>query len=207
MWGTSSSNLYFISEDGEIVHYDGEEFVLMDSGTDISLTDIWGLDNEHIWVTGEQGDYSESVLLFYDGTDWQQIHHYHWLYGNEGETNLTGRIRTVWADEDMIFLGGGGGIWSKRLEDTDWNFIHSTEIHPDGMYPRKIRGERYNDVMCVGNSRKQYHFNGAGWVDVTDNGSPSSYQLWSVDIKNGFTVAVGMSAYEFNAIAIRGYRQ
>ena len=69
IWGTSSSNMYFVGLNGGIVHYNGVEFVEMDGMTEINLTSISGYPNS-LWLSGEThaGEIDHgSVLLFYDG--------------------------------------------------------------------------------------------------------------------------------------------
>ncbi|MBC8400151.1 MAG: hypothetical protein H8E14_01540 [Candidatus Marinimicrobia bacterium] len=52
-WGTSSSNMYFVGYEGSIVHYDGELFEQMESGTPVNLVDISGnTTGDHIFVVG-----------------------------------------------------------------------------------------------------------------------------------------------------------
>jgi hypothetical protein len=50
IWGTSSSDVYFVGGNGSIVYYDGTAFTRMESGTELPLLDIWGCVDE---VTGE----------------------------------------------------------------------------------------------------------------------------------------------------------
>ena len=50
IWGTSSSNMYFVGRTGSIVHYDGSEFVKMESGRDVDLKDIDGTEDGDIYL-------------------------------------------------------------------------------------------------------------------------------------------------------------
>src|SRR5690606_10162549 len=45
IWGTSSNDIYFVGRNGSIVHYNGspgaDGWTKIESGTDLSLSDIW----------------------------------------------------------------------------------------------------------------------------------------------------------------------
>ena len=45
IWGHSSNNLYFVGRKGTIVHYDGQSWQRLESGTDLHIGDIWGAIN------------------------------------------------------------------------------------------------------------------------------------------------------------------
>jgi hypothetical protein len=65
VWGASSSDVYAVGSNGAILHYDGNEWSTMTSGTSINLWCIWGTSSTDIYVGGENG-----TILHYDGTGW-----------------------------------------------------------------------------------------------------------------------------------------
>jgi len=78
IWGSSSSDVYFVGREGSIVHYNGSTFREMESGTDIDLTDIWGVvDPEtgepHVWACGNASDSRASVILYLKDGQWNKI--------------------------------------------------------------------------------------------------------------------------------------
>jgi hypothetical protein len=42
LWGTSSSDLYAVGNNGNIAHYNGTKWTKIESGTDLNINDIWG---------------------------------------------------------------------------------------------------------------------------------------------------------------------
>ena len=74
IWGTSSSNMYFVGLHGRIAHYIGVEFSEIESGTDLDLTDIWGIDENNIWVSGTVDAEYSSIILKKDGFGWNKIY-------------------------------------------------------------------------------------------------------------------------------------
>ena len=64
LWGTSSQNLYGIGTAGVIVHYDGQTWRKMASGTTVDLNSISGSpDGTEVWVCGYDQSNGRSVLL------------------------------------------------------------------------------------------------------------------------------------------------
>ncbi|MBC8175454.1 MAG: hypothetical protein H8E82_07355, partial [Candidatus Marinimicrobia bacterium] len=51
IWYSSQSNIFFVGNEGTIVHYDGVNFDRMESGIDINLLDVYG-SNEKVFATG-----------------------------------------------------------------------------------------------------------------------------------------------------------
>jgi hypothetical protein len=84
VWGTSSSDMYFVGDNGSIVHYDGSGFEKMESlpgegGTDIDFKDIWGVVDEKtgkvdIWVCGDDNNPDRSIVLTLDNGTWKTVY-------------------------------------------------------------------------------------------------------------------------------------
>ena len=75
IWGTSSSNIYFAGNKGSIVYFNGIYFTKMESGTEINLLDINGLD-EIIYITGYNVDnYGHSVALVNETGTWETLYY------------------------------------------------------------------------------------------------------------------------------------
>jgi len=73
-WGTSSSNMYFVGYQGGIVHYNGDTFEQMESGTSTYLIDVNGTtDGSSVFATGYEVT-GESIALMYNGENWTQLY-------------------------------------------------------------------------------------------------------------------------------------
>ncbi|KPA13717.1 hypothetical protein MHK_006076, partial [Candidatus Magnetomorum sp. HK-1] len=91
IWGTSENNVYVVGNDGYIIHYDGSDWSVIESGSGISLYGVWGINENNIYVVGQSGTISQ-----YNGTSWSSV--------NSG-TNQN--LRCIWAlnDKDMYIVG------------------------------------------------------------------------------------------------------
>ncbi len=94
IWGNASDNIYFVGEDGTILHFNGETIEHSNINFDIghnSLNAIWGLPKDKfgananvtdkIFVVGDNG-----TTLINEGSGWEKSHHketYH-LYAAHG---------------------------------------------------------------------------------------------------------------------------
>ncbi|MFH2092117.1 MAG: hypothetical protein ABIJ31_07115 [Pseudomonadota bacterium] len=81
IWGNASDNIYFVGDDGTIVHYDGTDFISMISTSTQDLNAIWGLptsksspdQTDNIFVVGDNG---ETLINEGDG----------WIHATQGQT-------------------------------------------------------------------------------------------------------------------------
>ncbi len=79
VWGNASDNIYFVGDDGTIIHYDGTDYSTMASNTTEDLNAIWGIpfvknnpsDTENIFVVGDNGE----ALINEEGDGWEHSTH------------------------------------------------------------------------------------------------------------------------------------
>ncbi len=168
VWGTSSSNLYFVGLSGSIVHYDGSTFTEMESGTETRLIDIWGLDENHIWVTGREFDFppSESVLLYYNGIEWCKRAY---PADDDGGTGgIQRRYKFVWAYDDTLYVTTTEGIWKRSISTNDSTLLNRQTLGIGDWAIGRIRGSNYTDVFFHRSGGFVYHYNGLTWEVVFD---------------------------------------
>ncbi len=65
VWGSSSSDVFAVGWSGNILHYDGNEWSKMASGTAEVLNAVWGSSSSDIFVVGRY-----ETILHYDGHTW-----------------------------------------------------------------------------------------------------------------------------------------
>lgn len=80
IWGNASDNMYFVGDDGTILHFDGESITLKNIGFTVSedLNAVWGLPSEKhsasetdkIFVVGDDGR-----ALINEGSGWERSLH------------------------------------------------------------------------------------------------------------------------------------
>ncbi len=205
IWGNSSSNIYFIGKDGGIVHYDGNTFTKMESGTDIDLISISGTGPDNVWICG--WDYEESVLLHFDGNDWSKL-----LIQNQylipESDNLTGPITSVYTDDpDSVWALTPFGIY-RAHKNTDGKAILIRPPTPitDTWYgfPLHMGGKNHNDIFITGYYTTVWHYNGKSFHHY-DELSGSGPILESAVIGNQVFL-VGASYTTTHALVYRGTR-
>lgn len=176
IWGTSSNNLYFAGTHGRIVHWDGSKATLMETPTDILLTDIYGISNNFILAAGaELAD--PGVGLVYNEKFWKEM---------EGLSFSTTLFYTVFAfNKKQYFIGGErnyinyGSGWEQMLP----LFFDGTQ---------KIRGNtETGDIVLVGSGATIMHFNGVDWYNFKTHLNRSSVILWGVFLTDNKIFAVG----------------
>ncbi len=213
IWGTSSSDLYFVGGSGSIVHYDGSTFTKMESGTEVSIIDIGGLDEDHIWAVTHRNDGTGIVneVLFYDGNEWSiKFERITDNWPPQDYTRPSGRFRSVWAYGDTVYIScaslykesisTGAGVLVP-LEDMHWQL---------GWGTRNVRGTGSNDiVVTTALGSKVSHYNGKDWefydeLDMVD--VHGSVVTAGVSITRNMMVIAGKDLNTSKAVVYRGYR-
>ncbi|APF20750.1 hypothetical protein Cabys_4005 [Caldithrix abyssi DSM 13497] len=163
VWGLDSSNVFFIGLTGTIIHFDGYTFKKMESKTNVNLTHIYGIDENHIWVVGDDRGLhgGHSVLLFFNGSSWKVKYHYRYNEGPPFEGGPIGQYRGIWADKDSIIMGSGHGFWHESII-TGKGRIEPFSFHPIGA-EEKIFARNRNDLFMIGHFYTLHHYNGKSW--------------------------------------------
>ncbi|MCB0282155.1 MAG: hypothetical protein KDF60_06220 [Calditrichaeota bacterium] len=175
IWGTSSNNLYFAGTHGRIVHWDGSKATLMETATDIPLTDIYGISNNFILAAG--ADLADpGIGLIYNGSLWKTLN------GLDFENT---RFYSVFAFNKRHYYIVG----ERNFENISngWNKIINNA--PASLW--KIRGNLIGDIVAVGRSGALFHFNGIDWMNYTDILGHPEVNLWGTYMTDSKVFAVG----------------
>ena len=63
VWGSSSTDVFAVGDEGTILHYDGSTWSPMESGLKKVLNAVWGTSGTDVFVAGDGG-----TILHYDGS-------------------------------------------------------------------------------------------------------------------------------------------
>ena len=202
LWGTSSNNMYFVGYRGSIIHYDGNEFVKMESPTTQNLDGIIGVvdpetGQKHIWAYGWPDAPYHGLFLQSDGIYWDII----WDENNpffEDEQFVT---PTAWVNGDNLVLYTGGSdhgqVSIHDIHDlTNYEIIY---FNYNGAI-RKIRGNNINDFFGVGDFGNVFHFNGITFKHFDSLSNTTRYS--SVNIFNDLVIICN----QYSSIIIWGNR-
>jgi len=198
IWGTSSSNMYFIGGSGKIIHFDGEVFTEMDSGTDIYINSISGTDETNICVSGYSDSQCRSVLLHYDGSAWET------RYEIEdcsifNPDSLSGLIRCLKAFEEELIV-----VTSKGIYRCDNSTRGDCQLLQEGIDSRKydIEGTELNDFFIAGEFQSILHYNGNSFRQFDE--IPTSGRLYGIDKYNQTIIGGGYNRITHQALLIKG---
>lgn len=207
IWGTSSSNLFFVGDNGCIVHYNGSSFMKMMSGTDINLLDVTGVVDEEtgqvrVWAGG-YSPVGRGVLVAYEQDSWTGV----WnkdnpFYPNEQYLDVGG----VWAPDTRSLLLNAGGYTDELIVRHNQNNFDDYEIlftNSTG-FTRGLHGNGLNDFFAVGDDHV-IHYNGQStriYEEVSDD-----VRLLGVKQTENRVFIVGEVLFASDhLIAIRGLR-
>lgn len=117
IWGSSRDDVWTVTDSGNIDHFDGTSWAPV-YGMLAQFTDVWGIGNGEIWVTGSdaENDFQVGRLR---GTSFEKF-----------KIDLD-EVRVVWASSTTdVWVGGAQGV--RRFDGVQWNI-------PDGLAPPPLQ--------------------------------------------------------------------
>lgn len=169
---------------GQIVVWDGASWTIQQTGTGVDITDVWvDASGQSAWACGYASNYSESVLLRFDGKSWNIV----WKTGLSSSPHpFKGLLQSLWStDNQNLLIVGGDGVYRIRTDGGSPARIENVAL---GAYPHSVRGPAMNDLFVVGDGGMVWHYNGSTWHKFTEL-SHSLFTLLSVAF-NGRTVII-----------------
>jgi hypothetical protein len=178
VWGTDTSNSYFVSSMGAIVRKSGPGWAKIESYTTTTINDVWGIhdamsdaDTVYCAVTDPFQSTGQKILRITNGSTVDTIG---WSPGRD--------LFTVWTCPGAPLYVGGGGLW-KNINGT-WQQIQLGS----NSAVLCIRGNAPNDIFVVGTFGLLAHFNGTTWKVYT---GVTGATLSRISVKGNTIAAVG----------------
>lgn len=152
---------------GTILHWDGNTWTLMNSGTNNHLFCIWGSSHSDVFATGAEG-----TILHYDGSTWTAM-----------RSNTDISLGGVWGNSSDVFAVGWSSIL--RHDAVGWSVSRTRNDI------RGIWGSSSSDVFAVGGKGIILRYSGQ-WLPYNFRiETPVSTPLWndssSADLKDSFS--------------------
>jgi hypothetical protein len=145
------------------------EWVLMDSGVNHSLEDIWGISESEIFVSGWVGS-----ILHYDGITWAQM-----------PTDTTNALWGIWGNSNSDIFAAGFNSTILHFDGYSWSTIY----HFNGsLY--SIWGRNESDVYGFGSYGDILHYNGLNWSEMESGTRNSLFGAWGNSMGDLFAVGV-----------------
>jgi hypothetical protein len=205
LWGSSSSDLYVVGNNGNIAHWNGSKWTKIESGTDVNLLDVWGSPDGTVWACGYTGDYATTVLLRYDGTIWNKL--YEGSPDNQNNGLYVGPISGGWTNSNYFtYILNWGALYRQDNKDQlDLTSLSYPPFFYDVSFT--ISGNEKNDILVSGQGGMLGHYNGVRFYDLTDL-RRNSIQYLGSELKDDLFVLVGWdySAITRKAIITMGNR-
>ena len=159
VWGASPDDVWAVGYNGTIVHWDGENWDKVESGTKEHIVGISGVSATEIYAVTYSNN--SSVLLF-DGSNWSNIQDEVGIYNTKLVTPL-------------FFKNGNGVVVGRKVvmkKNTVWQ--EQTEI-PSTAAWGFVGGTNSNDIIILGvvslTSSQIMHYNGDAWERIIINGN------------------------------------
>jgi hypothetical protein len=180
IWGTSSNDLYVVGNTGNMAHYNGTSWQKIESGTDVDIQDIWGVDEDsfgeplilcaasYVAQTGEK-----KILRI---TNVTRVDTIFWGTGR--------RVHSLWFNSSNKLFASGGGVFIRNYND---HWVEQTELPL--YFTERVRGKDINDLFVVGHFGLIAHYNGSSWKTYPEASTALVYT--SLDYKNNLMVTVG----------------
>jgi hypothetical protein len=194
IWGSSSNDVYVVGNSGSIAHYQNGSWAKIESGTDLPINDIWGIENNEqtkiLAIASDKYQITDKKILIITANTVTEI----------SNTGLPWSLSCIWFNNVYKTYTGGDGLYNKYNTQDYWSRI------PLPLYYKfSIRGNRLNDIVVCGGLGYVGHFNGISWMNYLGNGlGEISGNYYLVSIKGNKICAVGIA--DGKAVAIIGTR-
>ena len=183
--GTSASDVFAGSNDGDILHFDGGAWSLQETPVDDPVWGVWAVAPDDVWAVG--GDSvlgTEPFVIHYDGVRWSPVPL------PQLQRPGVAALFKVWgsASDDVYAVGQNGAV-------VHWDGANLTEmgvgISQDLI---GIWGNGRDDVSVVGGrgTAEIAHFNGVEWIRSPPSRIPGLNGVWTR--RDDLVHAVGVAA-------------
>jgi hypothetical protein len=187
LWGTSSSDIYAVGNNGLIAHYDGRSWSKIESGTTLQFLDIYGAkdlkSSEYQILAVCTQNYPPGKGLFsIQGDIAKEI-------SSNIPSNQLAELFSVWFVPNRHYYIVGDGIYEKFvLTESEWK---NSPLDITRYATTKIRGNGLNNIFIVGAYGECLHWNGASWKSYREITGLSTGSYTSVGMNGNSMIAVG----------------
>ncbi|MEA3435396.1 MAG: hypothetical protein U9R43_02950 [Thermodesulfobacteriota bacterium] len=180
LWGSSGTDVFAVGSDGTVLHYDGNNWSSMTSGTTEHLNGVWGSSGTDVFAVGLNG-----TVLHYDGNNWSSmtsgtLEHLYDVWGSSGT--------------DVFAVGYNGTVL--HYDGINWSSMTSGTIeHLNGVW-----GSSETDVLAVGYSGTVLHYDGINWSAMTSGTMGYLGGVWGSSGTDVFAVGLNGTIIRYNGI-------
>jgi len=200
VWGGNANVIYAVGDGGNILRYDGSNWLKLSSGTTLDIRDVWG--------AAEPGTGRLQILAVASGNspaDGKKVLQINGTAASSvPDDGLSWSLYGIWFVPGQKYYVVGAGIGQKDvLDSSPWS------VYPSGVVTSYlsgcVRGNGVNDVFVVGSFMECVHFNGKSWYNYKDQIPFADGALGRIAVKGNLAIAVGHVGQQ--AVAIVGRRK
>jgi hypothetical protein len=187
LWGTSSSDLYAVGNNGNIAHYNGTKWTKIESGTDLDIYDIWGDYNliknssEIYFIAAEHLVGPNRKIFSIESDKVKEL----------STLNIpVGSLYSIWFKSQKKYYVTGNGIYVKN-DIKDMSLWDNSPSSLTPYYSYAIRGLSLNDIFICGAFGESLHFNGVTWKTFRHTLGFSTAEFLTTDIKKDLIISAG----------------
>ncbi len=161
-WGASPDDFYLVGTNGSITHWDGNEFTLMESGTNVDLFQVKGhvdpvSGEKVVWVLG--WNRGKSVVLKYEEGIWKNV----WSMENPILENNYIFPRAMFIPDVKTLVMTIWNVGQSGLFCFDQNDFNNNKLLIEHQTDAiGLVGTGINDLVVSGSLYSTEHFNGSG---------------------------------------------
>ena len=101
VWGDSINNIVAVGTEGNTIHFNGTEWVELNSITDMSIYGLWGHSGTCVFGVGGEvvavDDTRNGIVVHYDGKEWSELY------------SVPYQLLDVWGVSDRSIVAVGSG--------------------------------------------------------------------------------------------------
>ncbi|MDZ7767257.1 MAG: hypothetical protein U5K00_23055 [Melioribacteraceae bacterium] len=201
--GNSTSSIYAVGDNGSIAHYNGTSWRKIESGTDLTLSDVYGNNYNSVYISGTDISTVSGVLAKWKFNPvflWSRIPVSSMKVNSLSNFMENSRQFGLMKKEQFI-PAETFSYWNRRGE---WDYVRNLpenyieaeirECTTVVSFP-SIRGNSSNDYIIAGDRNTLRHYNGKTWKQLGMAYDPNSRYIWyEVEQKDNLIVAVGRNA-------------
>lgn len=155
-WGSSSNDIYFVGRSGSIAHYNGHNWVKLESGTTTNINDVWG-----VFENGTSTVYCPVSSVFNPPQDKKIL-----KITNDKVDSISWRMDRIvygcWTNNKNFLYVCGEGVFV-------YKFGTWAEISLPQGGKNSLRGNNTNDIFIDGDNGFISHYNGVNWQIYNGN--------------------------------------
>src|SRR6185503_9355248 len=176
MWGSGTSSVFAVTDNGEIAHYDGTRWQSSLSGKN-PFNGVFGNSASDVFAVGN------GSLFHFDGTNW-----------TSQTIPVSSKLFAVWSASSSTAFAVGQSGTIIRLTGGTW----STMTSPTAQDLHGVFGFGASDVYAVGSGGVILHFDGTTWTSMSSGTSQTLRGVWGTSTANVFAVGEGGTILHFN---------